>query len=245
MSEMKTSAEPLPGDSWEVRYTKTVVRAIAHYKAAAGMTTGELAAAVSLRAGDPGYLKPTTLNNLLAGKRRSIGVAELLLFAFALEVPPLALLVPVGIEDSVEMGPDWRIATVDAVDLVTRSLFVGDEPDLSDTPVGHVAVLLRALEEHHLAAEALHHQLLRLGLHLQSANQPEGLIDAELRGVQGAWGKLRAIRFDLIARGTTPPSLDPISAWVDSLEAESVDRAAALAITEPIIKKYGAPGGEA
>lgn len=104
------SLNPLPGDDWEVRFTKSVIQNIARYKDERGMTTAELADACNAIYGEPGRVKASTLSGLFAGKRRSIGVAELLIFAQALNVPPLVLLFASDNRE-VELSPTGPIST--------------------------------------------------------------------------------------------------------------------------------------
>jgi transcriptional regulator with XRE-family HTH domain len=89
--EARYSLSPLDADDWEVKFTKSVVRNIARYRDERGITTAELAQACNEIYGEEGKVKASTLNGMFAGKRKSIGVAELLVFAQALNVPPLAL----------------------------------------------------------------------------------------------------------------------------------------------------------
>jgi transcriptional regulator with XRE-family HTH domain len=87
-----TSLADLPGDEWETTFTKQVIRNIARYKDERKLSTQQLAAAYSEIAGSESEIKPTTLNNLLAGKRARISITEIMLFAQALNVPPIALI---------------------------------------------------------------------------------------------------------------------------------------------------------
>lgn len=104
MTAKKTGIEDLPGDDWEARFTKQVVRNIARYKDERSMSTVDLASRYSEVVGELGALKPTTLNNLLAGKRSRIAITEILLFAKALNVPPVAL-VFASDNRSIEVSP--------------------------------------------------------------------------------------------------------------------------------------------
>ncbi|TFD80303.1 hypothetical protein E3T54_03485 [Cryobacterium sp. Sr8] len=99
--ERKFSLDDLPGDDWEVRFTKQVVRNVARYRDLRGLTTEQLAAGCSEVFGEPGKVKGNTLNGLFAGKRKNIGIAELLVFAQALNVPPIALVLPMDNSDVV------------------------------------------------------------------------------------------------------------------------------------------------
>lgn len=140
MTTKKTGIEDLPGDDWESRFTKQVVRNIARYKDERNMSTVDLAARYSEAAGEPGALKSTTLNNLLAGKRSRIAITEILLFAQALNVPPIALVfasdnrnVEVSPRQSREMqafeGYRWFLGEVSPLSTPDRRAF-----DLAGSP---------------------------------------------------------------------------------------------------------------
>jgi transcriptional regulator with XRE-family HTH domain len=85
-----TSLEDLPTDGVEVRETKQIFRNIRDRKAELHLTTSALAKRL-VQLGYYEYYGPTTLNNLLAGKRKSITIHELLAFSEALEVTPMEL----------------------------------------------------------------------------------------------------------------------------------------------------------
>lgn len=109
-TDPKTSPEPLPGDDWETRLTKQVARTVNHYRRASGLTTKLFAEMCNIElrdnhAGPSQEVRPTTLNNLFAGKRKTIGLGEIMLFARVLGVPPVALMTPVGVEPLSEAWP--------------------------------------------------------------------------------------------------------------------------------------------
>lgn len=70
---------------------------------------------LSDRCSDLGYAIPrSVLTNLENGRRETVTVAELLVLAAALGVPPLLLVFPVGAEDDVEALPDVSADAWDA-----------------------------------------------------------------------------------------------------------------------------------
>ncbi|GAB3389205.1 hypothetical protein GCM10027568_11120 [Humibacter soli] len=121
----KTTLDSLPDDPWETRLSKTVFRTIARYKEEMRLSTPELAARVSAVL-QPDEIKPTTLNNMLAGKRKAITLPEVFAFAKALGVPPAALVVPLRGEEQVEMFPGEHFAAEEALDLL-RGTYVRTE----------------------------------------------------------------------------------------------------------------------
>lgn len=91
-STPKYSMQALPGDDWEVRLTKTVIRNIAMLKDEQGITTEQLARRCNEFLGESDAIKTSTLNGLFAGKRKAISVPEMVMFATALGVPVISLL---------------------------------------------------------------------------------------------------------------------------------------------------------
>lgn len=110
----KYSLHPLPGDSWEVRFTKQVARNILRAKDDAGLTTGQLATRCNEFLGSEDQVKLSTLNGLFAGKRRSIGVSEIFMFAAALDKPAFELLLSPDTEQS-EVRPGQMMSTAEAI----------------------------------------------------------------------------------------------------------------------------------
>lgn len=115
-SAAKYSTDALPGDTWETRRTKQTVRAIARAKTELRITTEELAARCSEFLGDE--VKPTTLNGLFAGKRKSLSTAEVEMFAAVVRVSTLDLLYPPG--EMVEVEPGRTLPSADALILAMQ-----------------------------------------------------------------------------------------------------------------------------
>lgn len=59
------------------------------------------------------------LSNLENGRRESVSMAEVLVLAQALEIPPVLLVAPVGITETVEILPNGPRATWDAAKWIT------------------------------------------------------------------------------------------------------------------------------
>jgi transcriptional regulator with XRE-family HTH domain len=122
-SEPKTSPYPLPTDSWSERVTKRIARTVNHHRKEQGWTTPEFAALCSRYARDPDYLRPSTLSNLFAGKRKTITITEVLIFAEALRISPVALIAAIGVEDdSVEMWSEQTVSSAQAFDYLVWPL---------------------------------------------------------------------------------------------------------------------------
>jgi hypothetical protein len=124
----RLSIQDLPGDDWETRFSKQVARNIAAYKDERKMTTKGLADACNEIYRDPDHVKVATLNGLFAGKRKSIGLAEIMVFARALKVAPILLMVPLTLEKHVELVPGHTLDISDALDYITAADRFDDRP---------------------------------------------------------------------------------------------------------------------
>ncbi|MFC7483383.1 helix-turn-helix domain-containing protein [Luedemannella flava] len=98
-------------DSWEQRLTSSIATAIRYWRDQRGMTAKDVEAA-TWRLGH--RVPKSVIVNLENRRRESISVAELLIVAAALEVPPILLLAPLGRSESVEVLPDigatpWQV----------------------------------------------------------------------------------------------------------------------------------------
>lgn len=112
-SPPKYSIEELPGDSWEKRRTKQTVRAIIRAKNEMNVTTEALASACNKYLGEPDSVKPATLNGLFAGKRESISLVEVQMFAAVLYMSVVDLLYPAG--ENIEIRPGEFASSPDAL----------------------------------------------------------------------------------------------------------------------------------
>ncbi|BCJ70706.1 hypothetical protein CS0771_02500 [Catellatospora sp. IY07-71] len=94
------------GPGWSARVTRTVASQIKHWRERRGLSAKQL----SDRTGDLGFRVPrTVIANLETGRRDAVGVAEVLILAAALDVPPTMLLTAVGREEAVEILPDVEV----------------------------------------------------------------------------------------------------------------------------------------
>jgi transcriptional regulator with XRE-family HTH domain len=212
----KFSSEPLPADDWEIRFTKQIVRTIARYRDLRGLTTEQLAARCSEAYGEPGKVKGNTLNGLFAGKRKSIGVAEILIFAQALEVTPIFLMLPIAGGDEVEIQPGEKVHAYEAYRRMVVAQPVLPFISLVDDLEQDHSVIIDAFERHELG-------LMRL----QSAVSVWTTKRKIGEGLPGDWeDALRAqtvdqlqslsdIRFKLREKGATPPPIPAELAFVD------------------------------
>lgn len=103
----------VPGD-WQARLTETVAAQIRHHREAKRPRKWS-AERLSTECAQLGYPIPrAVISNLENGARESVSLAELLVLAAALDVPPASLLFPVGHSEDVEALPDQRWSTIEA-----------------------------------------------------------------------------------------------------------------------------------
>lgn len=121
-TEAKYSLDALSGDEWEVRRTKQILRAVLRAKNEMNVTTEQLAQSCSRFMGAPDSVKTATLNGMFAGKRKSISMSEVEMFAKVLHQPVLDILYPAG--EKVEVSPGRFASSADALaDAVLPPLF--------------------------------------------------------------------------------------------------------------------------
>jgi transcriptional regulator with XRE-family HTH domain len=114
---------------WQRRLTRLIAGEIRRRRRAGKLSAQQVADRCD-RLGFP--VPRSVVANLENGRRETLGVAELLMLAAALEVPPLDLLVPLGREPETEILPGVHVASWDAAQWVTgnRALKLDLEPHL-------------------------------------------------------------------------------------------------------------------
>lgn len=110
---LKYSLDALEGDGWEVRRAKQMIRFIARERSRGTMTTQELARRCSKFLGADDAIKTSTLNGLFAGKRKSLSVAELEMFASVLGLAVDEIMYPAG--EQIEVRPGEFLSSADAL----------------------------------------------------------------------------------------------------------------------------------
>ncbi|WP_416970647.1 helix-turn-helix domain-containing protein [Streptomyces sp. 4F14] len=97
---------------------------------AARTDLGLSAPEVAKRCADLGVpIPPTGINKIENGGRGSLKVEEALALAVVLQVPLASLLVPLGTDATIELLPNLRISSWEAVRVVTGEGFMEDAPE--------------------------------------------------------------------------------------------------------------------
>ncbi|MBT2490678.1 helix-turn-helix transcriptional regulator [Streptomyces sp. ISL-96] len=98
---------------WSARVSKTVAQEVRRHRQARRLSAQQLADACERLGGN---LPRTVISNIENGRRGNVTVAEVLILAAALEVPPTALVFPVGYEAEVEHLPGKTASPLEAAD---------------------------------------------------------------------------------------------------------------------------------
>ncbi|MCF6507382.1 helix-turn-helix domain-containing protein [Blastococcus sp. MG754426] len=103
---------------WPKRLTATIADQVQRTRVAQGLSAQQLADITA----ELGYAIPrSVIANLESGRRDTVSVAELIVLARALRIPPLLLALPIGRLDTVELLPG-----VDAATWPAAKWFAGD-----------------------------------------------------------------------------------------------------------------------
>ncbi|MYX39081.1 MULTISPECIES: helix-turn-helix transcriptional regulator [unclassified Streptomyces] len=98
---------------WTARVSRTIAHEVRRHRTGRGMSAQQLADACEAL-GAP--MPRTVISNLENGRRGSITVAEVMVLAAALDVPPATLVFPVGHVDEVEYLPGQSVPPLAAVE---------------------------------------------------------------------------------------------------------------------------------
>src|SRR5262249_31982337 len=116
-------------DHWPAAFTTRIAQEMREARKAAGLTMSEVAQGCA----DRGLTEITeqSVKNLEAGRKASMTIADFVVLADVLGVPPVALLFPLGVSATVEVLPGREVSTWDAL-----SWFTGETPMNQPAPEG-------------------------------------------------------------------------------------------------------------
>ena len=183
-------------NDWPARLTRVIAREIQRHRKAQRMSVQQLSDAAE-RLGVT--IQRPVLSNLENGRRNTISVAELLVLAQALNVPPLQLVFPAGYTEQVEALPGVEVEPLTAVHWAR-----GQEP-LSGDGAERQKFLgwLYAFEEHEHLVHALLDTYRVSPIPTRGSAEEQELLRAR-RALERA---LASERRSLRADGRTPPAL--------------------------------------
>lgn len=217
--------------TWAARLTLNVASQVRGYRHERGLSAQQLAD----RCADLGMdISRATLADIENGRRVAISVAELLILARALDVPPILLIAPAGRQQTVEIFPDRFMDVWDAV------LWLTGQAELVDAGAGKPLTVTRADEDATVELFRMHRFLVDRAPRDESALQ-QALASADLAETEEAADAarrvakmiqanvetniedLRSVRARMRKRGLAPPDLS--AAWLVALGETGHDAA--------------------
>ncbi|WP_162688418.1 helix-turn-helix transcriptional regulator [Streptomyces sp. ICC4] len=211
-------------EEWPARLARTMATEVRRFRQVRGMSAQQLADRCA-ELGMP--IARSVLANFESGRRPTLSVAELMVISQALRVPPVALVVPVGYEETVEPLPGVQAHAFEAAQWITGeaagrtgadwAVTDQDADDFEDTPYG----MFRYREHAQAIATLLRHQQIADEDRKRAARVADS--DAELRdallraaeatdaALEGIVERLEEIRAVLREDGLMPP---PLPRWV-------------------------------
>jgi transcriptional regulator with XRE-family HTH domain len=201
-------------EEWRTQLARGVARRVRHYRLKRGLSVQKLADICTEEYGLP--IKRTVLANFEAGRRPALSVAELLILARILRVPPVLLLFPVGQEAETEMLPGTSVDTWSAA-----KWFTGESEEIpGDGEEPQDAEAVRLYREHEQAVEAWHEVQRKIKAFLGAVGEeieraepnPElvkddRLWDAAATELRNSEETIRGVRQRMRAHELTPPTL--------------------------------------
>ncbi|WP_416484292.1 helix-turn-helix domain-containing protein [Streptomyces sp. CL12] len=204
-------------DGWAATFTARVAQAIREARKTAGLTMGEVAQGCAER----GLAEITehSLKNLELGRKSSLTIADFIVLADVLGVPPVLLLFPVGTSPTVEVLPGRTTSTWDALVWFTGETPL-DEPaaegtarDVLERFRQHGDLVAAAMTSYTLARERRRTASTTLD-RARRATLLQRAKDYEEHAFEDAQ-ELRTYRERMRQRGLTPPALPDDLVFVD------------------------------
>lgn len=207
-------------DQWPAAFTARIAQGMREARKAAGLTMGEVAHGCA----DRGLTEFTehSMKNLESGRKASITIADFVVLADVLGVPPVALLFPLGTSATVEVLPGREVSTWDAL-----AWFTGETPldqpavegtarDVLDVFRHHGDLVAAATSSYALARERRRTASTTLDRARRATllQRAEGYEEHAFEDCQ----ELRAFRGRMRERGLVPPALPDELAFVDQPE---------------------------
>lgn len=213
----KKSAPPAAAPSWDGRLAQKIGQRVAEYRKLRGITAQELSDALKPLGVE---LKRTVIGNLESGYRRTVSVAEVLAIAYVLDVPPIALLVPLGADDEIEILSSTTVDTWSAARWITAEWnperldgvngfplpSAGDKSRVEELRLRENAEVVDRYRQHHVAVTEW--KTLQLAL-AASDDELDRVIERNELRQREIEGNLRILRGAMRVRDQLPPLLPP------------------------------------
>ena len=197
-------------EGWATRLAADIGRSVAYHRSGDPGAQGRRMSAQALadRCAELGLpIARVAITKLENGIREKVSVAELLVLAAALDVPPALLIFPVGREKTVEALPARPL------DPWHATLWLSGDARLSEDPAAPGVV-----PASNISAVPLHREHDRLTAGLAGYTREsllEARDDSSGRLLHLGVGALRDVRAFIRELGLDPPALPPGLAWID------------------------------
>lgn len=211
----------MDAEEWRAQLAGGVARRVRRYRLKRGLSVQKLADICAEEYGLP--IKRTVLANFEAGRRPALSVAELLILARILQVPPVLLLFPVGQETGSDVLPGTSVDTWSAAKWFTgeTEAIPGETEERQETePV-------RLYREHEQVVEEWRDVQRKIKAFLGAVGEeidrvePEPHIasarlwDAAATELRNSEDAIRGVRKRMRTHGLTPPTLEAEMARIE------------------------------
>lgn len=165
----------MTAETWPQSLAQAQGRAVQHYRERAGMKHDELAKRLR-DIGQP--MQRTTLINIEQGRRKTMSVPEMFALGYVLDVPPVMLMVPLGLEAKVELLEGHWVDSWQALGWISGELAFGQGTYPNSTAERTLGQEIRAS---YLAVQDLVENLLQSHQVLKGATELATMDEARKR----------------------------------------------------------------
>jgi transcriptional regulator with XRE-family HTH domain len=203
-------------EEWKARLVQAIAQQVRKVRLERGISVQRLADICTDEYGVP--MKRSVLANFEGGRRPALSLVELIVIARILEVPPVHLLFPVGLQETTEVLPDKVVDTWAAL-----KWFTGESPQLPDDQpsdtVESAAAPVRLFRRHDQIVSDWQrsNRQLREMLATTGSRPDPHLVQLASQSLHQLGESLQEVREQMRRRGLTPPAgLIPELTYIDA-----------------------------
>ncbi|MFH9938555.1 helix-turn-helix domain-containing protein [Streptomyces murinus] len=205
----------MEAEEWKARLVQAVAQQVRKVRLERGISVQRLADICSEEYGVP--MKRSVLANFEGGRRPALSLVELLVIARILEVPPVQLLFPVGLQETTEVLPDKVVDTWAAL-----KWFTGEAPQLPDDQPSDTAernaAPVRLFRRHEQLVADWQRSNRQLGeaMATMGTTPDSHIVQLASQALNQLGESIKEVRQQMRRRGLTPPELTPDLTYVDA-----------------------------